>query len=372
MSRITLPGAVFLTFIALLPVFIADQINVPFRFGGTSLLIVVGVALDTITNMNQHLLLRKYDGFMKKGGRCAQGVASGRRPAASERGAGCRAPETARHHRRAARDRRAPARARKASGSSSRPRHPQGRDGRCAARCRTRRHPAGTRGQGVHGSWRPRPGRRHPRDHEGCAVPAVGRARRDPRRRRAHGPAGRGPAAAPWPTSDASRSRSCWCSTIDDDELVRRISERTVCESCQTPYTGHAPGSACPKCGGRLVRRTDDEPEAVRQRLAVYRAQTAPVISGTRRTGHRFYRSMRSARRTRSVSASSARWPADAVIERCPAIDSAVTTLMIQLKSAREIEIMAQGGRILGETHPPAGRARRARRHDRRARRARR
>ena len=41
--------------------------NVPFRFGGTSLLIVVGVALDTIQQMKQHLLLRKYDGFMKKG-----------------------------------------------------------------------------------------------------------------------------------------------------------------------------------------------------------------------------------------------------------------------------------------------------------------
>jgi preprotein translocase subunit SecY len=41
--------------------------NVPFNFGGTSLLIVVGVALDTIQQMNQHLLLRKYDGFMKKG-----------------------------------------------------------------------------------------------------------------------------------------------------------------------------------------------------------------------------------------------------------------------------------------------------------------
>ena len=49
---------------------------------------------------------------------------------------------------------------------------------------------------------------------------------------------------------------------IPDDVLVRRISERTVCESCQTPYTGHMPGSACPKCGGRLVRRADDEPEA--------------------------------------------------------------------------------------------------------------
>ncbi len=66
-SRITLPGAIFLTVIALLPVWIADLMAVPFRFGGTSVLIVVGVALDTIAQMNQHLLLRKYDGFMKKG-----------------------------------------------------------------------------------------------------------------------------------------------------------------------------------------------------------------------------------------------------------------------------------------------------------------
>ena len=66
-TRITLPGAVFLTIIALLPDAIARWINVPFVFGGTSLLIVVGVALDTMAQMQQHLLLRKYDGFMKKG-----------------------------------------------------------------------------------------------------------------------------------------------------------------------------------------------------------------------------------------------------------------------------------------------------------------
>ena len=66
-TPITFPGAIFLTFIALLPVFIADMINVPFVFGGTSLLIVVGVALDTMAQINQHMLLRKYDGFMKKG-----------------------------------------------------------------------------------------------------------------------------------------------------------------------------------------------------------------------------------------------------------------------------------------------------------------
>ncbi len=66
---------------------------------------------------------------------------------------------------------------------------------------------------------------------------------------------------------------------IDDDVLVRRISERTVCDTCQTPYTGHQAGTACAKCGGKLVRRADDEPDAVRQRLKVYHAQTAPVIA---------------------------------------------------------------------------------------------
>ena len=65
---------------------------------------------------------------------------------------------------------------------------------------------------------------------------------------------------------------------VDDDELVKRLSGRTVCEGCQTPYMGREPGSICEKCGGRLVRRKDDEPEAVRNRLDVYRRQTAPVI----------------------------------------------------------------------------------------------
>ena len=66
-TRITLPGAIFLTLIALLPIWISEALNAPFSFGGTSLLIVVGVALDTLAQMQQHLLLRKYDGFMKKG-----------------------------------------------------------------------------------------------------------------------------------------------------------------------------------------------------------------------------------------------------------------------------------------------------------------
>lgn len=65
---------------------------------------------------------------------------------------------------------------------------------------------------------------------------------------------------------------------VDDDELVARLSGRTVCEKCQTPYSGRQPGETCEKCGGKLVRRKDDEPESIRNRLSVYRAQTEPVV----------------------------------------------------------------------------------------------
>jgi len=68
LTRVTLPGAVYLALIALVPFFIFDIFNIQtFFFGGTGLLIVVGVALDTVQQAQQHLLLRHYDGFMKKG-----------------------------------------------------------------------------------------------------------------------------------------------------------------------------------------------------------------------------------------------------------------------------------------------------------------
>ena len=68
LSRITLAGAIYLALIALLPFWVAGAFNMQnFFFGGTSLLIVVGVALDTVQQMQQHLLLRHYEGFMKKG-----------------------------------------------------------------------------------------------------------------------------------------------------------------------------------------------------------------------------------------------------------------------------------------------------------------
>jgi preprotein translocase subunit SecY len=67
LSRITLSGAIYLCIVSLLPTLLVRQFNVPFYFGGTALLIVVGVALDTVAQMETHLITRNYEGFMKRG-----------------------------------------------------------------------------------------------------------------------------------------------------------------------------------------------------------------------------------------------------------------------------------------------------------------
>ena len=70
MSRITLPGSILLAIIAILPAF-ASMIGVSQQFaqffGGTSLLILVGVVLDTLQQVESHLLMRHYDGLLKSG-----------------------------------------------------------------------------------------------------------------------------------------------------------------------------------------------------------------------------------------------------------------------------------------------------------------
>jgi preprotein translocase subunit SecY len=71
MSRITLAGAIFLTVIAVIPIVLYSEMKIPYSvatfFGGTSMLILVGVLLDTMRQMETHLLMRHYDGFLKKG-----------------------------------------------------------------------------------------------------------------------------------------------------------------------------------------------------------------------------------------------------------------------------------------------------------------
>lgn len=70
---------------------------------------------------------------------------------------------------------------------------------------------------------------------------------------------------------------------IADEALVGRLSARTVCEACQSPFMGRQPGELHAECTrepkGHLVRRKDDEPDAIRNRLNVYHAQTAPVVA---------------------------------------------------------------------------------------------
>jgi preprotein translocase subunit SecY len=66
LTRITLVGALYISFVCVLPTVLVKKFNVPFYFGGTALLIVVGVALDTVQQIESHLILRHYDGLVKK------------------------------------------------------------------------------------------------------------------------------------------------------------------------------------------------------------------------------------------------------------------------------------------------------------------
>jgi len=67
LTRITLGGALYVSAVCVLPSVLSIQAGVPFYFGGTALLIVVGVAIDTLSQMESHMITRNYDGFLKKG-----------------------------------------------------------------------------------------------------------------------------------------------------------------------------------------------------------------------------------------------------------------------------------------------------------------
>jgi preprotein translocase subunit SecY len=67
LSRVTLGGAIYVSVVCILPSLLIRKFNVPFYFGGTALLIVIGVAMDTLAQIEAHMLSRHYEGFLKKG-----------------------------------------------------------------------------------------------------------------------------------------------------------------------------------------------------------------------------------------------------------------------------------------------------------------
>ena len=66
LTKLTLAGAVYITFVCLLPEFLIVKFNVPFYFGGTSLLIIVVVVMDFMSQIQAHLMSHQYEGLMKK------------------------------------------------------------------------------------------------------------------------------------------------------------------------------------------------------------------------------------------------------------------------------------------------------------------
>ncbi len=67
LTRLTVVGAIYLSAVCVLPTILISQFNIPFFFGGTALLIIVGVGIDTISQVESHLHMRNYEGFMKQG-----------------------------------------------------------------------------------------------------------------------------------------------------------------------------------------------------------------------------------------------------------------------------------------------------------------
>jgi preprotein translocase subunit SecY len=72
LTRITLGGAFYVAVVCIVPTIISEYFKVPFRWGGTSIMIVVGVALDTVSQIEAHLITRNYEGLSGGGGRATR------------------------------------------------------------------------------------------------------------------------------------------------------------------------------------------------------------------------------------------------------------------------------------------------------------
>jgi len=90
-----------------------------------------------------------------------------------------------------------------------------------------------------------------------------------------------------WLSQEGKKINLAILLTISDEEAVRRLSARVVCERCGTVYnliTNPAPDGKC-KCGGNLVQRPDDKPEAIKRRLEAYHKVTAPLTNVLKKEG---------------------------------------------------------------------------------------
>ena len=258
LTRLTVLGAVYLAVICLLPEFLISQLSVPFYFGGTSLLIVVTVTMDTVAQVQSHLLAHQYEGLIKKSrlrGTAGMNLILLGPPGA---GKGTQAQRLEEHY-----------------GLK------QLSTGRHAARGGGFGQRARQGGQGDHGARRPGARRRHDQmiaDRIGeadCAGGFIldGFPRTVPQAE----------ALDRMLAEKGLKLDHVIELRVDDEALVARISGRFTCARCGMGYhdTNRKPRQAgvCDGCGStEFVRRKDDNAETVAARLRAYHGQTAPLL----------------------------------------------------------------------------------------------
>ena len=269
LSRITLGGALYVSAVCVLPTILIQRFNVPFYFGGTALLIVVGVALDTIAQMETHMLTRSYQGFMRRGrmrGRRGCGEVARRAviligPPGAGKGtqASC---------------------CRSDFGYRTSP-----LEICCAQAVERKTAKRVCRRRPVHGAGRVGSRRRSWCADRGTLAPGRLRdgfiARRIPAQRR------RRPRC--WPRCSAARSRG-WM-PVDEHRraargVVRRLSGRRTCRNCGAMYHVHLRSAGEPRVvrtsvNGELYQRDDDSEETIRARLEVYAARDGAAAAST-------------------------------------------------------------------------------------------
>ncbi len=81
---------------------------------------------------------------------------------------------------------------------------------------------------------------------------------------------------------EASRDFTCVYITLEKEEAVRRLTTRRICEKCKSVYPATFAGDACAACGGKLITRSDDNPESINNRINAFFNETTPVIEDYR------------------------------------------------------------------------------------------